>query len=210
MRPCFIRQVRRRWPIGQIFCHQAIVRMALNVSRMTTPYDAKSRVKFGFGNSAFQMFKKRAWGDKKTCFLFVMPAQRDVHGGFSAEKPQNSRKMAWNFSSHKDNRCANKAGECSPYGSNALNINKKAQLWASSSIFNPKLMQNVCREKDKRCGEIWRPDMCWKKSPFRVCPAAIVPLNKGREIFHAPLPFFTDLCLAWLPPITTPKIEDSK
>ena len=61
-----------------------------------------------------EMFKKGDCADKKPRFLFFAPLQRDAHGGFSDEKPRNSRKMACNYSSHKANRCGNKAGECSP------------------------------------------------------------------------------------------------
>ena len=72
------------------------------------------RANCGAGGVAAEMFKKGDWGDKKPRFLFFAPVQRDAHGGFSAEKPQNSRKMACNYSSHKANGCGNKAGECSP------------------------------------------------------------------------------------------------
>ena len=84
-----------------------------------------------------------------------MPAQRDVHGGFWAEKPQNSRKMACNFSSHKDNRCANKAGECSPYGSNALNINKKGPIMGLLFYLQPKVnAKRLSRKRQKVRGNL--------------------------------------------------------
>ena len=72
------------------------------------------RANGGAGGVAAEMFKKGDCADKKPRFLFFAPVQRDAHGGFSAEKPRNSRKMACNYSFHKDNRCGNKAGECSP------------------------------------------------------------------------------------------------
>ena len=85
---------------------------------------------------------------KKPRLLFFAPLQRDAHGGFSAEKPRNSRKMACNYSSHKAYGCANKAGECSPYGRNALNINKKGLFKGLLFHLHPKV--NAKRWSGKR------------------------------------------------------------
>ena len=66
-------------------------------------------------------------------------------------------KMACNYSSHKANRCRNKAGECSPYGRNALNINKKSPFKGLLFHLHPKV--NAKRWSGKRqkvwCRVVW-------------------------------------------------------
>ena len=106
------------------------------------------RANCGAGGVAAEMFKKGDCADKKARFLFFAPVQRGAHCGFSAEKPRNSRKMACNYSSHKANRCGNKADECSPYGRNALNINKKGPFKGLLFHLHPKV--NAKRRMGKR------------------------------------------------------------
>ena len=106
------------------------------------------RANCGAGGVAAEMFKKGDCADKKPRFLFFAPLQRDAHGGISAEKPRNSRKMACNYSSHKAYGGGNKAGECSPYGRNALNINKKGPFKGLLFHLHPKV--NAKRWMGKR------------------------------------------------------------